>query len=129
MPTTRAAAAFMGTKKPAIDDDAATEDYKADPALFLSPELLCLVIKQLREIEERMPPLSYRKNVTNLPRIALLSRGWADGISEFVNDGASEGTKEGKSVGMGVGWNDGALETLFVFSNRCTKPAAFATKH
>ena len=90
MPTTRAAAAFMGTKKPAIDDDAATEDDKADPALFLSPELLCLVIKQLREIEERMPPLSYRKNITNLPRIALLSRGWADGISEFVNDGASD---------------------------------------
>ena len=26
MPTTRAAAAFMGSKKPAIDDDA-TEDY------------------------------------------------------------------------------------------------------
>ena len=47
MPTTRAAAAFMGTKKPAIDDDA-TEDDKADPALFLSLSYSASCLSSLR---------------------------------------------------------------------------------
>ena len=56
---------------------AAAEEARHDPALVLSPDVLGLVLKRLS-----------LQDLAKLPRVACLSRSWADAVAEVFDDGA-----------------------------------------
>ena len=56
---------------------AAAEEARHDPALVLSPDVLGLVLQRLS-----------LQDLAKLPRVACLSRSWADAVAEVFDAGA-----------------------------------------
>lgn len=64
-------------QKAVVPPPAAAEEARRDPSLVLSPDVLGLVLKRLS-----------LQDLAKLPRVACLSRSWADAVAEVFDDGA-----------------------------------------